>query len=361
MNLLFVSMIFKKFKLNKINFLNRIVVSPMCQYSAVDGCPTKWHYKHLASLSNSGAGAIMIESTAVNKKGKITHKDLAIYSKRQINELKKLITFLKNINKELPIGIQIFHSGRKGSANVPWIKKGMPLDKKNKSWETIAPSAIKRSEGWPTPKQMNLSDIKNLIKDYKKAAIAANNCGIDCLEIHMAHGYLLHEFMSPISNKRTDEYGGNLKNRCKLLIEISKIVRKVWPKNKCLGARITGKDHLKNGLSIKNAIYLSKKLEKIGFDYICVSSGGILPKTNMKFKMGFRMNISKKIKSQTKMKVRTSGMLDKIDLINKGIQNKNFDFVAIARPFLKNPRWILENVNKTKYRKIIPKQYLRGF
>jgi len=360
MNLLFASMIFKKFKINKINFLNRILVSPMCQYSANNGCPTKWHYQHLASFSNSGVGGIMIESTAVNKVGKITHKDLAIYNKHQIKELKKLIIFLKKINKELPIGIQISHSGRKGSANVPWKNKGLFLNKKNKLWKTISASKIKRSAGWPIPKEMSTKDIKKLILDFKNAAIAANSCGIDCLEIHMAHGYLLHQFMSPISNKRKDEYGGSLQNRCRILIEISKIVRKVWPKSKCLGARITGTDHLKDGLSYKDSIYLAKKLEDIGFDYICVSSGGILPKTNMKFKMGFRMNISKTIKKHTSLKIRTSGMLNKIDLIKKGLRNKNFDFVAIGRPFLKNPNWIFENVKKTEYKAIVPKQYLRG-
>ena len=176
----------------------------------------------------------------------------------------------------------------------------------------------------------------------------------------MAHGYLLHQFMSPISNKRKDEYGGSLENRCRILIEISEIIRKVWPQNKCLGARVSGTDHLKDGLNIKDSIFLVKKLEDIGFDYICLSSGGILPKTNMKFKMGFRINICKKIKKYTNLKIRTSGMLNKLDLIKKGIKNKSFDFVAIGRPFLTNPNWIFKSVKDTKFRKIIPKQYLRG-
>lgn len=361
MNLLFANMIFKKIKINKINFLNRIIVSPMCQYSANNGCPTNWHYKHLSSFSNSGVGALIIESTAVNKTGKITHKDLAIHNKKQIKELKKLIIFLKKLNTKLPIGIQISHSGRKGSANLPWINNGSYLKSREKQWKTLAPSEIKRSNKWPKPKEMSSNDIKKLIIDFKKAAIAANACNIDILEIHMAHGYLLHQFMSPISNHRKDKYGGSLENRCRLLIEIGEIIREVWPKNKCLGARVTGTDHVKKGLNYNDCIYLTRKLEKIGFDYICISSGGILPKTNMKFKMGFRMSISKKIKEKTKMKIRTSGMLNKIELINRGIKNKNFDFVAIGRSFLKNPRWIYENLKKKKYNNIIPSQYLRGY
>ena len=355
-------MIFKKLKIKSKTFLNRISVSSMCQYSANNGSPSQWHYNHLSPLMSSGAGSIMMESTAVSKTGKITHKDLAIYSKKQVSDLKKLLIFLKKLNKKIPIGIQISHSGRKGSANLPWVKKGKSLTKKNNSWTTFAPSSIKRSIGWPKPKQMKIKDIKGLITDFKKAATAANNAGFDCLELHMAHGYLLHEFMSPISNKRKDKYGGNLNNRCRLLIEISQIVRKVWPKNKILGARITGSDHLPGGIEVKDSIYLTKKLEKIGLDYICVSSGGILPKTNMKFKMGFRMKISKKIKKFTKLKICTTGMLNDLKLIEKGVNNKNFDFVAIARPFLKNPRWIFNESSKIKkYNNILPKQYLRGF
>lgn len=361
MNLWYVSMIFKKLELNKKILSNRISVSSMCQYSANNGSPSNWHYKHLSSLMSSGAGSLMLESTAVSKIGKITYKDLAIYSKKQTNDLKKLLIYLKKLNNKMPVGIQISHSGRKGSANLPWIKKGKSLSKKNNSWITAAPSPIKRSLGWPKPKEMNIQDIKKLIKDFKKAASAANYAGFDALEIHMAHGYLLHQFMSPISNIRNDKYGGSLNNRCRLLIEISQIVRKVWPKNKILGARITGSDHLPGGIDIEDSIYLVKNLEKIGFDYVCVSSGGILPKTNMKFKMGFRTKISKKIKNKTRLKVSTTGMLGNLKLIEKGINNKNFDFVAIGRPFLKNPRWIFESVNNTKYNEILPNQYLRGY
>ena len=361
MNLWYASMIFKKLRINKKTFLNRISVSSMCQYSANNGSPSKWHYNHLSSLVASGAGCLMLESTAVNKEGKITHNDLAIYTKKQFKDLKKLLIYLKKLNKKIPIGIQISHSGRKGSASLPWVNNGKSLTIKNNSWQTLAPSPLKRSNGWPIPKEMKIKDINKLINDFKKSAVAANNAGFDCLEIHMAHGYLLHEFMSPISNIRKDKYGGSLSNRCRLLIEISQIVRKVWPKNKILGARITGSDHLDGGINIKDSIYLTKKLEKIGLDYICVSSGGILPKTNMKSKMGFRIKIAKKIKNNTKLNICTTGMLNNFSLIEKGIKNKNFDYVAIARPFLKNPRWIFEEASKSKFKKILPKQYLRGF
>jgi len=355
-------MIFNKFKLNKVTFLNRIFISSMCQYSANSGFPTIWHYNHLGSLMSSGAGCIMLESTAVSKEGRITNKDLGIYKRKQIKELKKLIIFLKKLNNNLPVGIQISHSGRKGSANLPWINKGKSLKKNQNKWTTISSSPIKRSTGWPVPKEMKIKDIKKLINDFKKAAIAAKHINFDILEIHMAHGYLLHQFMSPISNKRQDKYGGNLVNRTRLLIEISETIRKVWPKDKVLGARITGLDHLSRGINIKDSIYLVKKLEKVGFDYICVSSGGILPKTNMNLKMGFRMKISKKIKNTTKLKVCTTGMLNNLKLIQNGLKNKNFDFVSVGRPFLKNPKWVFEVMSKEKkYNNLLPKQYLRGY
>ena len=354
-------MIFKKLKLNKTSFANRIVVSAMCQYSGHKGCPTKWHYKHLGALMSSNAGAIFIESTAVNKQGMITHNDLALYNDKQKQEFKKLIIHLKNINDKIPIGMQISHSGRKGSANLPWVKRGIALDKKEQAWLTVAPSPIKRSDGWPIPKQLSLSQINKIKNDYKKTATFAKICGVDSLEVHMAHGYLLHEFMSPISNQRTDLYGGNLRNRCRILIEISKVIRKAWPANRSLGARITGTDNLKNGINTDDAVYLTRELEKIGFDYVCISSGGILPKTNMNFYKGFRKKIAKKIKSNTKLKIRTTGMLDNINIIEKGLKDKSFDFVAIGRAFLKNPRWIYQSVAKTKYKNLIPKQYIRGF
>lgn len=362
MNLLYVNMIFKNFRVGKVSFLNRIVVSPMCQYSAKDGCPSYWHYKHLSGLlSNSLAGGLVLESTAVSKEGKITHKDLAIYKKKHETELRKLIIFLKKIDSKIPIGIQISHSGRKGSANLPWIKNGNPLNKKQKSWKTYAPSSIRRSSKWPLPEKLSLKKINELIYKFEKSTLIAKRCGFDFLEIHMAHGYLLHQFMSPISNLREDSYGGDLKSRCKLLLEIATKLRKIWPKNKCIGARITGHDHCKGGLDTSDAIWLSRKLENIGFDYVCISSGGILPKTNIKFKPGFRLSICKKIKKHIKIKVRTSGLMNKIYLIENSIKKKNIDFVAVGRAFLNNPRWILNQINKKNYINNVPKQYLRAF
>ena len=334
----------------------------MCQYSAQNGKPSKWHYNHLNKLCKTGAGLVMLESTAVNKQGRISKKDLVLENNIQAKSLKKIVLNLKR--NKVKLGLQISHSGRKGSTNLPWIKKGAPLKKNEGSWRTISPSEIKRDKNWPLPKEMSKKEIKKVLNDFKNTSLLANKIGFDCLEIHMAHGYLLHQFFSPISNKRKDFYGGSLKNRCRYLLEIFKTVRKVWPKNKLLGARITGSDNLKNGSKIKDAIYLAKELKKLGSDYVAVTSGGIKPKTNLKFFPGYNLKFARKIKKQVKIKVIALGMLNSKSLINKVLKEKAADLVAVSRRFINEPNWLNER-EKIKIPSIslkkIPNQYLRCF
>ena len=350
-------MILKKLKINQIELKNRIVISPMCQYSAINGSPSSWHYNHLQNLSSTGASMVILESTAINREARITNSDLCLYNNTHEKNLRKLISFLKNNNKT-KYGIQISHSGRKSSSYVPWIKKNCSLPDK-KSWKTFSASPIPRDKNWPIPVEMSKKQIKDLIKNFKESALRANRIGFDCLEIHMAHGYLLHQFFSPISNHRIDNYGGNFNNRSRLLMEITSEIRKIWPKNKILGARITGTDHSKNGLSIKDSIMLAKKLKKAGLDYISVSSGGIIPLTNMKQSEGFRSKIASKIKDESKITTTTSGMFTKHSTVIKLIKYKKLDFITIARIIIKNPRWIYELAKKEKLNSFIPDQYKR--
>lgn len=352
-------MIFNKLKINKTILNNRIVISPMCQYSANNGSPSLWHYKHLSSLSASGAAMIILESTAVEKNGRISINDLCLYNQNHKKNLKKLINFIKK-KFNIKLGIQISHAGRKGSSNIPWIKHNEPL-KKNKSWKTFAPSPIKRDKNWPTPHEMSKRDIDFVINKFKNSAKLANNAGFDCLEIHMAHGYLLHEFFSPISNKRKDDYGGNLENRSRLLLQIASAIRSVWPQKKILGARITGSDHLKNGINEEDAIYLSKKLKKLGIDYISISSGGILKKTNMKLGEAFRSKMTKKIKKSVKIFSTTSGEITNFNVAEKLIASNTLDFITIARGIVRNPHWIFHLAKYQKKKNIIPFQYSRIF
>ncbi len=351
-------MIFSKTKIGKFTLRNRVVVSPMCQYSAKDGSPTKWHYTHLLKLLTSGASMLMLESTAVNKNGKITHSDLCLSSQTQKKNFKRLITFLKSYENKTPICLQISHAGRKGSSHIPWIKPNTPLSKSN-SWTTVSASSIKKDKKWPVPKSLSKKEIKRTISDFEKTSKLALRSGFDGLEIHMAHGYLLHQFLSPISNKRTDEYGGSLQKRCKFALDIAKRVRKILPKDKILGARITGSDHLKKGINLKDSIFLAKKLKLIGFDYVCVSSGGILTKTNLKFYKGFRLYIASQIKKYSKIKVRTSGQLEDLSFAEKAIKKNKIDFIAVGRNFIKDPNFIIKYSKLKNKKNIISNPYLR--
>lgn len=350
--------ILKKLKINSINLDNRICISPMCQYSANKGSPSEWNYIHLKKLMQAGAGMMMIESTAVSKSGMITERDLLLSN--NFKKFKELIKKLKKISNT-KIGLQISHAGRKGSAEVPWIKPNSPIINKKKSWTTFSASAIQRDLHWPFPKELSLKQIKKIIKDFQNAAIKTKRMNLDCLEIHMAHGYLLHQFFSPISNKRSDEYGGNLENRCRLLLEIAIEIRKVWPKNRILGARVNGFDWLKNGSSITDCIFLIKKLEKIGLDYVCVTSGGILPKTNIKFKPGYQVFLAKKIKAKTNLLVRTAGMIRDIKHAEKILKSKHADLISFGRKFINSPNWLINELIKRKKKVIIPNQYKKCF
>ncbi len=350
-------MIEKKLKINNITLNNRVVIGPMCQYSGLNGNPSNWHYQHLARLSLSGAGMLILESTAVSKEGMITAKDLRLDSEKNKKEFKKILKFIKSISS-MPLGIQLSHSGRKGSSEIPWAKSNMPLRGKH-AWQTFAASSIAKDKNWPEPLGLTINKINKIKKKFIRSAKIAKALNFDCLEVHMAHGYLLHQFFSPISNKRTDFYGGDLLGRSKLLLEIARSIRKIWPISRILGARITGSDRLKNGIDIKDSIYLSKKLEEIGFDYICVSSGGIQTKTNLNNKIkGYNIDLAKKIKKKIKIFVTSCGNLSDINFSDNLIKSKKIDFVTVARSFVKNNNYLI--LNKKFKRKIkIPNQYLR--
>tara|TARA_B100000029_G_scaffold260687_1_gene257083 strand:- start:453 stop:1517 length:1065 start_codon:yes stop_codon:yes gene_type:complete len=354
-------MILKKIKINKITLQNRIVVGPMCQYSANNGKPSKWHFNHLKKLSKLGAGLLMIESTAVSKSARISNKDLQLSNASQQASFFKLLKHLKK-NNNIAIGIQISHAGRKGSAKIPWIKSNSPLRKKDGSWQTYAPSEIKRDLNWPKPEALTKTNLELIIKDFKSTTIRAKKIGFDCLEIHMGHGYLLHQFISSISNKRTDKFGGSLKNRCKYPLEIFKQVRKIWPKNRILGVRITGSDHLKNGIKVNDSIYLAKQLKNLKADYVAVTSGGILPKTGMRVHLGHRVNLAKKIRKKTKIRVIALGMMNSVKLINRVFSKKEADLVAVSRRFVNEPYWLIkEYIKSEKKHHLLPEQYLRCF
>ncbi len=349
----------KKFSLSKQKLENRVCIAPMCQYSAENGNPSEWHYFHLKKLMQAGSGLLMIESTAVSKEGMISKKDLSLRNQRNFIEFKRLFKYLKKISST-KIGIQLSHSGRKGSSELPWVKSNFPLSKKN-SWKTIAPSKIKRDKHWPNPKEASMRDLKRVKTHFAKSAKYAKKIGFDCLEIHMAHGYLLHQFFSPISNKRKDDYGNNSKNRCKFLLEIAKEVRRIWPKEKILGARVTGSDWLKKGSTISDCIFLCKNLKKIGFNYVCVSSGGVVPKTKIKFKKGYQVHLAQEIKNKVGIKVKTTGNITDLKHAEQIIKTGKADLVSFGRKFINSPTWLIKELLHHKKKTNLPNPYKRCF
>lgn len=349
----------KKFSLSKQKLENRVCIAPMCQYSAENGNPSAWHYFHLKKLMQAGSGLLMIESTAVSKEGMISKKDLSLRNQRNFIEFRRLINCLKKISST-KIGIQLSHSGRKGSSELPWIKSNFPLNKKN-SWKTIAPSKIKRDKHWPDPKEASMRDLERVKTHFAKSAKYAKKIGFDCLEIHMAHGYLLHQFFSPISNKRKDHYGNNLKNRCKFLLEIAKKIRRIWPKGKILGARVTGSDWIKQGSTISDCIFLCKNLKKIGFNYVCVSSGGVVPKTKIKFKKGYQVHLAQEIKNKVGIKVKTTGNITDLKHAEQIIKTGKADLVSFGRKFINSPTWLIKQLLYYKKKVKLPNQYKRCF
>ncbi len=353
-------MLLNPIAINKVELPNRIVVAPMCQYSAENGNPSKWHYGHLQNLANSGAGMLMLESTAVSKRGRITLKDLMLQSESNENSFKKIVNYLKSISK-IPLGLQISHAGRKGSAQIPWIRENSALNEYEKAWTTLAPSPIERKTNWPKPKSLTINQINKVILDFRNTAVRAKRIGFDCLEIHMAHGYLLHQFFSPISNVREDAYGGSLNNRCKILIEIVTEIRKVWPRDKILGARITGDDWMAGGITVEDSIFLAKKLKDQGLDYVCVSSGGVLPKTNLIFKPGYQVHLASKIRKQTGIITRTAGMITNLDQATDIIKNGSADLVAVGRRFINEPTWLTRAIKESHDIEHVPNQYKRCY
>ncbi|MDA9062785.1 hypothetical protein N9K40_02370 [Candidatus Pelagibacter sp.] len=353
-------MIFKKLKINNVTLKNRVMVGPMCQYSAQNSKPSEWHFSHLQKLSQLGAGSLMLESVFPTKDARISKKDLVLSNKNQLSSYKSLVRSVRKFS-DIPLGFQISHAGKKGSSWVPWKKFNSSLKKNEGGWKTLAPSAIKRDKLWPLPQELSVKGINKIKKDFIKSAVLSNQAGFDLLELHMAHGYLLHQFFSPISNKRNDQYGGNLNKRTNFLLEIAEDLRKIWPKDKVLGARVTADDCLKNGITIEDCEYLVNELKLIGFDYVTPASGGIMPFTKKKVKPCYQVKYCHHLKQKINIKVYANGMIRTQKEINNILSNNYADFVTICKPFINDPNWLFQIADFNNKKIEIPHQYLRCF
>ncbi len=337
---------------------NRLVVAPMCQYSANDGSASDWHMMHLGMLANSGAGLVIVEATHVERHGRITHGCMGLYSDANELALKHVIAAARTYGKA-KFGVQLAHAGRKASSQRPWEGAGY-LRAHEDPWQTIAPSAIPFGEGWHTPREMTEADMDRVRDAFVNSARRALRIGFDEIELHMAHGYLLHSFLSPLANRRTDPYGGSLENRMRFPLSVTEAVRAVVPKDIVLGARITGSDWKEGGITPDEAAALGKALKSAGVDFVCVSSGGVAGGIHNPTGLGYNVPLAKAVKKGSGIKVRAVGLITTAEQAEEIVASGKADMVAAARAFLDDPHFGWHAAKALGGEVAIPDQYLRA-
>ena len=331
--------LFSPFDLGPVRLSNRITVSPMCQYSANDGCMNDWHLQHLMTMAMSGASLVVVEATAVERPGRITHGCTGLYSDDNERAMGRVVATARGVSLPgVKFGVQIGHAGRKASAQRPW-EGGRALRQGEDPWTTYAPSPIRFDESWPVPEELTEGDLARIEKAFVQAAQRAVRIGFEAIELHMAHGYLLHSFHSPVSNKRADRWGGTLEKRTAFLLSVARAVRAAVPAHVALGARITGSDWIDDGLKPEDAVALSRALKEIGLNFVCVSSGGVSLKARIPVGPGYQVPFAAKVKRQCGIATRAVGMIVDPRQANDIITRGDADLVALARALLDNPRW----------------------
>ena len=331
------SALFSPIRLADLALDNRSVVAPMCQYSSDDGVASDWHVSHLGMLANSGAGLVIIEATHVERHGRITHGCMGIYSDHCEAALTRVIAHCHRIGTAR-FGIQLAHAGRKASSQRPW-EGGAALPSGAGPWDTVGPSAIPFGPGWHTPRAATEEDLARIREAFVTAAQRSLRIGFDAIELHMAHGYLMHSFMSPFSNKRNDQYGGPLENRMRFPLEVTRAVRAVVPKGVPLGARITGSDWLEGGLTPADAVVIARMLKETGLDYVDISSGGATSDARTPTTPGYNVGIAADVRRETGIATRTVGLIVTPKQAEAVVADGKADMVALARAVLDDPHW----------------------
>ena len=350
--------LFEPLKIREIKLRNRILVSPMCQYSSIDGFANDWHLVHLGSRAVGGAAAVFVEATAVEDIGRISPADMGLWKDQHIEPLARVARFVKQ--QGAVAGIQLAHAGRKASTDVPW-RGGKPLSAEQEGWDPVAPSAAAFAEGYPTPRELTTSDIAGIVKAFADAAKRAFDGGFELIELHNAHGYLAHEFLSPLSNKRTDRYGGPLENRMRFSLEVVDAVRAVWPERLPLFLRISATDWTEGGWTGDDSVVLAQAVKQRGVDLIDCSSGGNVPKANIPLKPGYQVPFAAKIKKETGILTGAVGMITDAAEADAIIRGKEADVVLLAREFLRQPYWPLKAAKELGVPIRVVDQYARAF
>jgi NADPH2 dehydrogenase len=352
------SSLFTPIKLAGREFANRIVISPMCQYSAENGNANDWHMMHLGMLSNSGASLMILEATAVEAIGRITPGDLGLYSDDNEAALGKVLAALRRYGTA-QIGVQISHAGRKASAQSPW-EGGRSLPAGQGDWQSIAPSAIPFAEGWPSPRPFQAEDFKRVRDGFVATAKRAARLGFDALELHGAHGYLLHSFLSPLANHRTDAYGGDFEGRTRFPLEVFDAVREVWPSDRPLGVRISASDWAEGGWTIEESVAFAKILKERGCDFIDCSSGGVTLGIKIPTSPGYQVPFAAQVKREAGIPTMAVGLIVEPKQAERIVAKGEADMVALARTVLDEPHWGWRAARELGGEIAFPPQYARA-
>jgi 2,4-dienoyl-CoA reductase-like NADH-dependent reductase (Old Yellow Enzyme family) len=352
----FMSKLFSSFIIKNINLKNRIVMSPMCQYSAKDGITNDWHLVHLGSRAAGGTGLIMTEATSVSPEGRITPGDIGLWNDEQIDGLSRIVNFIHLLGAVA--GIQLAHAGRKASCAVP-REGGKQIDEKHGGWQTLAPSDIPFIDGERAPESLNKEGICKVVSDFKAAARRACVAGFDVIEIHSAHGYLLHEFLSPLSNKRTDGYGGSFENRIRLLQQVTDAVKSVWPAENPLFVRISATDWTEGGWTTEESVKLAYILKDMGVDLIDCSSGGNVYNAKIPASPGYQVPFSEAVR-KTGILTGAVGFITTARQAESILQEEKADLVFLGRELLRNPYFPLLAARELDVDVKWPLQYLRA-
>jgi 2,4-dienoyl-CoA reductase-like NADH-dependent reductase (Old Yellow Enzyme family) len=353
------SRLFEPMTLGKLALSNRIVIAPMCQYSAECGSATDWHMIHLGHLALSGAGMMILEATAVSPEGRISPGDLGLYSDENETALARVLKAVRTYSP-IAVAVQLGHAGRKGSSHSPWdggaqIRSGEPL-----GWKTVAPSAVPHAKGEEPPVMLDRAGLDKVRDDFVAAAKRAARLGIDGIEIHAAHGYLLHQFLSPIANHRDDEYGGSLENRMRFPIEVFEAVRAAFPADRPVWARISATDWVPGGWDIEGTVALSKALKARGCAAIHVTTGGVSPEQAIKLGPGYQVPYAQRVKAEVGLPTIAVGLITEPEQAEAIIANGEADAVSLARAMLYDPRWPWHAAAKLGAQVHAPKQYWRS-
>ncbi len=351
--------LFEPLQIRDVKLRNRIAVSPMCQYSAEDGSATDWHLVHLGSRAVGGAALVIAEASAVLPEGRISPGDLGIWKDTHVEPLARIVKFMKS--QGAAAGIQLAHAGRKASTDLPW-KTGHPLSVEQGGWSPIhAPSAVAFDAGYQVPQALDADGIRRVVDGFTAAAKRSLDAGFDVLELHGAHGYLLNEFLSPLSNQRTDEYGGSFENRTRLARELVEAVRKVWPERLPLFLRISASDWAEGGWTVEDSIALAKMVKPLGVDLMDCSSGGLVPYAKIPVGAGYQVPFAQAVRKEGGVLTGAVGMITDPMQADQVIRNGEADIVLLAREMLRDPYWALHAAPAVhKEIDYWPPQYLRA-